>query len=80
MVEGSQTRTPAVKGTLDRLVVSGVKVLGIVITKHIQQAKGYDNYYQYSYGSASTSYSTASKGKKSKNAIKKDHMDIMTPR
>ena len=80
VVEGSQTRTPAVKGTLDRLVVSGVKVLGIVITKHIQQAKGYYNYYQYSYGSASTSYSTASKGKKSKNAIKKDHMDIMTPR
>ncbi len=80
VVEGAQTRTPAVKGTLDRLVVSGIKVLGIVITKYTQQARGYYNYYQYNYGTASTNYSAASKGKKSKNAIKKDYMDIMTPR
>jgi len=86
VVEGAQTRTPSVKSTLDRLVVSGIKVLGIVITKYTQQSRGYYNYYQYNYGTASTNYSGASnddgtsKGKKSVHAMKKDLMDIMTPR
>lgn len=78
VVEGNSTRTPSVRGTLDRLVVSGVKVLGVVITKYTQQSKGYYNYYQYSYGENSTNYASASKGKKSQNSIDKDYIDIMT--
>lgn len=78
VVEGASTRTPSVKATLERLVVGGIKVLGIVITKYSQQSKGYYSYYQYNYGAGSTSYSTASKGKKSQSSIKKDYMDIMT--
>jgi len=80
VVEGASTRTPSVKATLERLVVSGIKVLGIVITKYTQQSRGYYNYYQYNYGTGSTSYSSAAKGKKSQNSIKKDYMDIMTKR
>ena len=80
IVEGASTRTPSVKATLDRLLVSGIKVLGIVITKYTQQSKGYYNYYQYSYGEASTNYSSAKGSKKSSNTIVKDYMDIMTNR
>ena len=80
VVEGASTRTPSVKATLDRLLVSGIKVLGIVITKYTQQSKGYYNYYQYSYGEASTNYSSAKGSKKSSNTIVKDYMDIMTNR
>ena len=47
VVEGASTRTPAVKSTLERLSVSGVKVLGVVLTKYTLQSKGYLNYYQY---------------------------------
>ncbi len=79
VVEGASTRTPAVKATIDRLLVSGIKVLGIVITKYTQQSKGYYNYYQYSYGDAATNYSSASQ-KKSSNSIVKDYMDIMSKR
>ena len=77
VVEGASTRTPSVKATLDRLLVSGIKVLGIVITKYTQQTKGYYNYYQYSYGDTATNYSSA-RQKKSSNTIVKDYMDIMS--
>ena len=77
IVEGASTRTPAVKATLERLYVSGVKVLGVVITKYTLQSKGYLNYYQYSYGAGSTNYSAVKKGKKTKASVNKDYMDIM---
>ena len=77
IVEGSSTRTPAVKSTLERLSVSGIKVLGVVITKFTAQSKGYLNYYQYSYGEVATNYSGVKRGKKTKTASKKSHMDIM---
>lgn len=80
VVEGASTRTPSVKATLERLVVGGIKVLGIVITKYTLQNRGYYNYYQYNYGTDSTNYSKAKKSKKSKNSIKKDYIDIITPR
>ena len=77
VVEGASTRTPSVKATIDRLLVSGIKVLGIVITKYTQQTKGYYNYYQYSYGDAATNYSST-RQKKSSSTIVKDYMDIMS--
>ena len=77
IVEGSSTRTPAVKSTLERLSVSGIKVLGVVISKFTAQSKGYLNYYQYSYGEVATNYSGVKRGKKTKTASKKSHMDIM---
>lgn len=78
IVEGASTRTPAVKATLERLYVSGVKVLGVVITKYTLQSKGYLNYYQYSYGEGATNYSAAGRGKKTKASVNKDYMDIMS--
>ena len=78
VVEGASTRTPAVKSTLERLSVSGVKVLGVVLTKYTLQSKGYLNYYQYSYGDGATNYSAAKRGKKTKASINKDYMDIMS--
>ena len=57
--------------------MSGVKVLGVVITKYTLQSKGYLNYYQYSYGAGSTNYSAVKKGKKTKASVNKDYMDIM---
>jgi len=77
VVEGAATRTPAVKSTLDRLSVSGVKVLGVILTKYSLQSKGYLNYYQYSYGEGSTNYSAA-KQVKTKASINKEYMDIMS--
>ena len=77
VVEGSSTRTPVVKATLERLAVSGIKVLGVVITKYTLQAKGYLNYYQYSYGEGSTNYSAVKRGKKTKASLAKNYMDIM---
>jgi len=78
VVEGASTRTPAVKSTLERLSVSGVKVLGVVLTKYTLQSKGYLNYYQYSYGDGATNYSAVKRGKKTKASINKDYMDIMS--
>lgn len=78
IVEGSSTRTPAVKSTLERLSVSSVKVLGVVITKFTAQSKGYLNYYQYSYGEGATNYSATKRGKKTKASINKEYMDIMS--
>ena len=78
VVEGASTRTPAVKSTLERLSVSGVKVLGVVLTKYTLQSKGYLNYYQYSYGDGATNYSAAKRGRKTKASINKDYMDIMS--
>lgn len=80
VVEGASTRTPSVKATMDRLLVSGIKVLGIVITKYTQQTKGYYNYYQYSYGDTATNYSSSNAKGKSSNSIVKDYMDIMSKR
>jgi len=77
VVEGASTRTPAVRSTLERLAIGGVKVLGVVLTKYTLQSKGYLNYYQYSYGEGSTNYSAAKKGKKTKASINKSYMDIM---
>ena len=78
VVEGASTRTPAVKSTLERLSVSGVKVLGVVLTKYTLQSKGYLNYYQYSYGEGATNYSATKRGKKTKASIKKNYMDVMS--
>lgn len=77
VVEGASTRTPAVKSTLERLSVSGVKVLGVILTKYTLQSKGYLNYYQYSYGEGATNYSVAKRGKKTKASSNKEYMDIM---
>ena len=76
VVEGASTRTPSVKATLERLSVSGIKVLGVVITKYALQAKGYYSYYQYSYGEGATNYSSFS-GKKTKASVNKSYMNIM---
>ncbi|WP_371396503.1 GumC family protein [Fretibacter rubidus] len=61
VVETGRLRTPNIKASLDRLVSSGTKVLGVVLTKYKAQNKGYMDYYQYSYGNDASQYKTSQK-------------------
>ena len=76
IVECASIRTPAIKATIERLGVSGVKLIGVVMTKYKSPSKGYSNYYQYHYGEGASQYGRQNKGKKSKAAAKKETIDI----
>jgi capsular exopolysaccharide synthesis family protein len=77
VVEYASIRTPAIRVTMERLLASGAKVLGVVLTKYKAPTKGYLNYYQYSYGNGASQYGLeGKKGKKSKTASQKQYIDI----
>lgn len=61
VVDSGALRTPMIKASIERLNNSGTKLLGVVLTKYRAQAKGYMNYYKYTYGADATNY-----GKKAK--------------
>lgn len=53
VVEANQLRTKSVKSSVERLSMSGTRLLGVVLTKYKSPGKGYSYYnYNYSYGSA----------------------------
>ena len=76
IVEFASMRTPAIKSTIERLKVRGVKFLGVVLTKYKAPTKGYLNYYKYNYGEAASQYGVSNKGKKSQEAMNKKYIDL----
>ena len=76
VVESGNLRTPNVKITLERLMSSGTKVLGVVLTKYKANSLGYLDYYQYAYGDADEAYKPKSK-KKTKAQAAKKKLDII---
>jgi len=72
VVDAGVLRTPNIKGSIERLKNSGTKLLGVIMTKYRAQAKGYTNYYQYTYGQKATSYGNdSSKGGKNPKGKRK---------
>lgn len=77
VVEAGKLRTQTVRTTFERLVNSGTKILGVILSKYNVPSKGYMNYYQYSYGSNFGNYGPESKKKKTKAAAAKRKMEII---
>lgn len=76
IVEAASIRTPAIKITMERLEVSSVKLIGVVLTKFKAHSKGYSNYYLYHYGENSYQYGNSKKGRKTKSTLDKTYIDI----
>lgn len=75
IIHSGEIRTPAVREILNRLFSNKTKILGAVLTKYKAPRSGY-NYYQYNYGKTLGADGSASKGKRSFAAKKKQPIDI----
>ena len=56
VVEAEKLRTPRITSSIERLSISGTKVIGVVLTKYNDARKGYGyGYYDYKYGGSGRS-------------------------
>lgn len=74
IVQSRLLRTPAIQAAIERFAGARSKLLGVVLTKYKSEAKGYMDYYKYSYGQEARQYSAlpqrTSKKRKSKSKRK----------
>ena len=76
VVEANQLRTPAVRLTIERLMSSGTKILGVLLTKYNAPTAGYMDYYSYSYGKGSADYGAPKRSKASAKKQEQRKLDI----
>lgn len=74
VVETNRLRTRNVKAAIERLSISGTRLLGVVLTKYKAPKSGY-SYYKY-YGQAGTDYSQDTPDKKRPKAPSKQKFNL----